>query len=82
MVNHWETVAAAYNITNKRDCLVCVCPLSCPIMSDSVTPWTAAHQSPLSTEFSRQEFWSGLPFHIPGDLPHPGIEPMSLAFPA
>ena len=43
-----------------------------------VTPWTVAHQALLSVEFSRQEYWSGLPFHFPGDLPHPGIEPMSL----
>ena len=36
----------------------------------------------MSTEFSRQEYWSGLPFPPPGDPPDPGIEPMSLAFPA
>ena len=40
----------------------------------SVTPWTVAHQAPLSMEFSRQEYWSGLPFPSPGDLPDPGIE--------
>ena len=39
-----------------------------------VTPWTVAHQAPLSVEFSRQEYWSGLPFSSPGDLPHPGKE--------
>ena len=44
-----------------------------------VTPWTIACQAPLSMEFSRQEFWSGMPFPTPGDLPDPGIEPMSLA---
>ena len=38
-----------------------------------VTPWTVAHQAPLSMEFSRQEYWSGLPFSPPGDLPNPGI---------
>ena len=38
-------------------------------------PWTAAHQAPLSTGFSSQEYWSGLPFPSPGDLPGPGIEP-------
>ena len=49
-------------------------------MSDSVvTPWTVAHQAPLSMEFSKQEYWSGLPFPFPGDLPNPGIEPMSPA---
>ena len=42
-----------------------------------VTPWTVAHQPPQSMEFSRQEYWSGLPFPSPGDLPDPGIEPGS-----
>jgi len=41
-------------------------------------PWTVAHQAPLSMEFSRQEYWSGLPFPSPGDLPNPGIEPRFL----
>ena len=39
------------------------------------TLWTVAHQTPLSMGFSRQEYWSGLPFPSPGDLPDPGIEP-------
>ena len=43
------------------------------------TPWTVACQAPLSMEFSRQEYWSGLPFPILGDLPNPGIEPESPA---
>ena len=43
------------------------------------TPWTIAHQSPLSVGFSRQECWSALPFPSPEDLPDPGIEPMSSA---
>ena len=41
------------------------------------TPWTVAHQASMSMGFSRQEYWSGLPFHSPGDLPNPGIEPKS-----
>ena len=41
------------------------------------TPWTVAHQAPPSMGFSRQEYWSGLPFPSPGDLPDPGIEPRS-----
>ena len=41
------------------------------------TPWTAALQGPLSMEFFRQEYWSGLPFPPPGNLPNPGIEPVS-----
>ena len=40
-----------------------------------MTPWTVAHQAPLSMEFSRQEYWSGLLFPTPGDLPNPGTEP-------
>ena len=47
---------------------------SCPTLCD---PWTVAHQAPLSMGFSRQEYWSGLPFPSPGDLPNPGIEPRS-----
>ena len=43
------------------------------------TPWTVAHQAPLSIGFSRQEFWSGLPFPPPEDLPNPGIKPKSPA---
>ena len=45
-------------------------------MSDFVTPWTVAHQAPLSAGFSVQEYWSGLPFPPPGGLPGPGIEPI------
>ena len=41
------------------------------------TPWTVAHQAPSSIEFSRQEYWSGLPFPSPEDLPGPGIKPRS-----
>ena len=47
-----------------------------------VNPWTVAHQAPLSVEFSRQEYWSGLPFPPPGDPPDPGIKPESPASPA
>ena len=42
-----------------------------------MTLWTVAHQAPRSMEFSRQEYWSGLLFSSPRDLPHPGIEPGS-----
>ena len=51
-------------------------------MYDSATPWTVAYQVPPSMEFSRQEYWSGLPFPSPGDLPNPGIEPRSPALQA
>ena len=57
---------------NKQLVLICL------IVSDSfATLWTVAHQAPLSTEFSRQEYWIGLPFSSPGDLPTPEIEPKS-----
>ena len=46
------------------------------------TPWTVAHQAPLSMEFSRHKYWSGLPFPRPGYLPHPGTEPRSPALQA
>ena len=64
---------------------VCVCAHThmCTAMSDQLfaTSWTVACQAPLSMEFSRQEYWSELPFPPPGDLPDPGIEPTSLASP-
>ena len=44
-----------------------------------MTPWTVAHQAPLSVGFSRQEYWSGLPFPSPGDLLDSGIETVSPA---
>ena len=46
------------------------------------TPWTVAYQAPPSMGFSRQEYWSGLPFPSPGDLSNPGIEPGSPALQA
>ena len=53
------------------------------VISDSfVTPWTVAHQAPLSVEFPRQEYWSVLLFTSPRDLPDPGIEHVSLMSPA
>ena len=47
------------------------------VISDSVTPWTVASWAPLSMEFSRKAYWSGLPFPCPGDFSHPGIKPRS-----
>ena len=49
--------------------------VSCSVVSDSMTAWTVAHQTPLSMEFSRQEYCSRLPFPSPGDLPNPRIKP-------
>ena len=78
------------SITNYFDALslslcvcVCVCVCVCSVVSDSfVTPWTVAHQAPLFMGFSRQEYWSGLPFPLLGDLPNSEIEPWYPAFPA
>ena len=47
-----------------------------------VTPWSVARQAPLSMEFPRQGYWSGLPYSPPGDLPNSGTEPASLLSPA
>ena len=52
------------------------------VMSDSVTPRTVTHQALLSLQFPRQQYWSGLPFPTPKDLPDPGIEPASPALQA
>ena len=62
---------------------VCCAVLSCfNHVQLFATLWTVAHQAPLSMGFSRQEFWSGLPFPPPGDLPDPGIKPTPPASPA
>ena len=58
--------------------LISVYALSLRHVQLSVTLWTVACQTPLSMEFSRQEFWNGVPFPTPGDLSNPGIEPVSL----
>ena len=65
---------------------VCVCVCVCVLSYFSrvwlfAILWTIAHQTPLFMEFSRQEYWIGLPFPIPGNLPHPEIKPASLTFP-
>ena len=52
------------------------------VVPNSLRPWTAAHQAPLPMRFSRQGYWSGLPFPSSGDLPNTGIEPRSLALQA
>ena len=56
---------------------VCVCVVSHSVVSDFVIPWTIAQQVPLSMRFPGQEYWSGLTFPLPGDLPDPGIGPSS-----
>ena len=59
--------------------LLCVRAQSLSHVLLFVTPWTVAHQVPLSMGFSRQEYWSGLLFPCPGGLPDPGIKPVSPA---
>ena len=61
---------------------MCVCVESLSRVQLFVSPWTVAHQAPLSMGFSRQEYWSGLPGPPPGDLPNPGIDPRSPALQA
>ena len=61
---------------------VCVCARTLSCVQLFVTPWTVALPAPLSMGVSMQEYWNGLPFPIPGDLPNPGIELTSLEFPA
>ena len=60
---------------------VCMCVCLLNHIWLFVTPWTIACQDPLSMEFSRQEYWSGLPLSTPGDLPDTGIIPVSFASP-
>ena len=61
---------------------MCVCVQFLSYVRLFVTVWIVAHQAPLSMGFPRQEYWSGLPFPTPGDLPDPGIETASLTSPA
>ena len=71
-----SAVQQSTSAINIRTLLV----FTCSIVSDFfATPWTAACQAPLTMEFPRQEYWSGLPFPPPGDLPNPGIKAASPA---
>ena len=60
---------------------MCVCEYALSQVQLFETPWTVAHQLLLPMEFSRQAYWSGLPFPTPGDLPDPEMEPTSLVSP-
>ena len=67
-----------YRVLSRVPCATRVCTLSRSAVSNTlVTPQTVACQAPLSMGFSRQEYWSGVPFPPPGNLPDPGIKPMS-----
>ena len=77
---HWQADSLSLchlgSPESQRQWFVCVCE-SHSVMFDSSTPQTEACQISLSMEFSRQEYWSGLPFPSPRDLPNPGIKPRS-----
>ena len=86
----WKFVNVVYNF-RMFSLLVCESPFvlfplfhcaATSVLSDSVTLWTVACQATMSMGFSRQEYWSGLPFLPPGDLLDPGIKHMSLVSPA
>ena len=76
---HWEHRVLATGPPGKS-LILSVCVLS--HIHFFATPWTVAHQAPLSVGFSRQEYWSGLPFPSPGDIPNLGTEPVSPAWQA
>ena len=74
----------AHCIDKQISIEICVCLHACTLSHFShvrlfVTLWTVAHQAPLSMGFSRQEYWRGLSFPFPEDLPDPGIKPVSPA---
>ena len=77
----WVLKPSLMALAFARDGLTLALPVPCACLLSCVqlfaTPWTAAHQVPLSMEFSRQEYWSGLPLGPPGDLPNSGIESTS-----
>ena len=75
---HFPSSVSLSTTKNPGSYSMCVC-VSCSVISNSATPWTTAHQAPVSMGFSRQEYCSGLPFPSPGDLPNPRTEPRSPA---
>ena len=75
-----SSVTGQRNTLRRNALLVLPMCVGCLAVFDSVTPWTIPCQAPLFMEFSRQEYWSGLLFPFPGDLPDPGTEPESLCF--
>ena len=77
----WLTDKVAWDVASPGD-QACMRSKLLSCVRLFATPWTAACQAPLSMGFSRQEYWSGLPCPPPGDLPNPGIEPVSLMSPA
>ena len=78
-LNDWKSHSHYMISSDSISFFLSLVTKSCPTLE---TPWTVACQAPLSMGFSRQEYWSGLPFPSPGDLPDPGIEPGSPALQA
>ena len=72
-----------YNKLNENNACIPRLPMKLlsPVQLFAI-PWTVAYQAPPSMEFSRKEYWNGLPFSSPGDLPNPGIKPRSPALQA
>ena len=79
LAGRFSTTSATWEALDNR---TCVCVKSLSRVRPFVILWTVAHQAPPSMGFSSQEYWSGLPFPSPGDLPDPGIEPRSPALQA
>ena len=85
MSNYFLKIQLQKETSKKTINVLCVCVCVCQLLSYArlfATPQTIAHQAPLSMEFSRQEYLNGQPFHYPGDLPNPGVEPESPALQA
>ena len=77
---HWHFILHNSSFATGCVCVcVCVCVLGLSRVRLFVAPWTVAHQTPLPVGFPRQEYWSGVPLLTPGDLPNPGIKPVSPA---
>ena len=79
IIEDWKRSQFNKHLIEYLHVCVCVCTQLCSRAWLFATPCTIAHQAPLSMEFSRQEYWGGLPFPPPGDLFHSGTEPVSSA---
>ena len=73
--HEWVSLLHGYTVYTSLCSCVCVHTQSLSCVRLFVTSWTVARQASLTMEFPRQEYWSGLPFPVPGNLPNPGIKP-------
>ena len=80
-ITDFENIMKATGSPSPTKSNVCVCSVAQSCLT-LCTPWSVGRQAPPSMGFSGQEYWSGLPFSTPGDLPDPGIEPTSPTSPA